>query len=114
MKVTDHLANERTHLAYVRTAIALFAFGITLHQFSWFMADHPDAPQPGMFVSGWRVGLGMVLMGMAVALWSAVRFTQVTRQIETGTYRPSLIGMWVLSIGILTIGAAGAFWLVWG
>ena len=110
--VTDHLANERTHLAYVRTAIALFAFGITLHQFSWFMAEHRNTPSPGVFVAGWRVGLGMVLMGMAVALWSALRITQVTRQIEGGTYRPNLVAMWLLSLAILAIGATGALWLL--
>jgi putative membrane protein len=110
---TDHLANERTHLAYIRTAIALFAFGITLHQFSWFMAGYRNSPHPGMLAAGWRVGLGMVLLGIALALWSAVRFARVTRQIETGTYHPSLLAMWSLSTAIILIGAAGAFWLLW-
>lgn len=110
---TDHLANERTHLAYVRTAIALFAFGITLHQFSWFIAEHHDNPHPGSFSAGWRVGFGMVLLGIALALWSAVRFDQVSRQIDAGTYHPSRIAMWALSLGVLTLGAAGALWLLW-
>ena len=59
-----------------------------------------------------RTLLGMVLMGMAVALWSALRFTQVTRQIEGGTYRPNLVAMWLLSLAILAIGATGALWLL--
>ena len=109
----DHLANERTHLAYVRTAISLFAFGITLHQFSWFISEHRALPQPGVFAAGWRVGLGMVLFGILLALWSAIRFDQVTRDIESGTYRPSRIAMWVLSCGVLVLGAAGALWLLW-
>ncbi len=110
---TDHLANERTHLAYVRTAIALFAFGITLHQFSWFIAERHDSPHPGVFAAGWRVGLGMVIFGMALALWSAFRFDRVTRDIDRGTYRPSRIAMWILSLGVLLLGAAGAIWLIW-
>ncbi|HEY5806692.1 MAG TPA: DUF202 domain-containing protein [Povalibacter sp.] len=66
---TDHLANERTHLAYVRTAVASFAFGITLHQFSWFMSEHRNMPHPG-FIAGWRNGFGMMLLGIAVwLLW---------------------------------------------
>jgi putative membrane protein len=110
---TDHLANERTHLAYVRTAIALFAFGITLHQFSWFIAEHHDAPHPGKFATGWRVGLGMVIFGIVLALWSALRFDQVSRDIDRGTYRPSRAAMWTLSLGVLILGAAAALWLLW-
>ncbi|HEY5807932.1 MAG TPA: DUF202 domain-containing protein [Povalibacter sp.] len=53
--VTDHLANERTHLAYVRTAVALFAFGITLHQFSWFMSEL-SVLAFCCWASGWRCG----------------------------------------------------------
>lgn len=111
--VNDHLANERTHLAYVRTAISLFAFGITLHQFSWFIGEHRNSPHPGMFAAGWRVGFGMVLFGIALGFWSAVRFDQVTRQITEGTYQPNRTAMWVLSFGVLLLGAAGAAWLFW-
>jgi putative membrane protein len=110
---TDHLANERTHLAYVRTAVSLFAFGITLHQFSWFISEHRNAPHPGAFAAGWRVGLGMVIFGIVLALWSAIRFDRVTRDIDRGTYHPSRIAMWTLSLGVLVLGAAGAIWLLW-
>ena len=109
----DHLANERTHLAYVRTAVSLFAFGITLHQFSWFIAEHRNSSHPGAFAAGWRVGLGMVLFGVALALWSVIRFDRVTRDIDRGTYRPSRVAMWALSLGVLVLGASGALWLLW-
>jgi putative membrane protein len=112
-RISDHLANERTHLAYVRTAVALLAFGITLHQFSWFMGEHNNSTHPGAFATGWRVGFGMVLLGIGLALWSAIRFEQITRQIDAGTYHPSRKAMWLLSLGIITLGAAGAGWLFW-
>ena len=64
-RVVEHLANERTHLAYVRTAIVLFTFGITLHQFSQFIAEHrPTAA----LVAGWRVGLGMVMASIGLSV----------------------------------------------
>ena len=34
---TDHSANERTFLAWVRTAIALMAFGFLLERFDLFL-----------------------------------------------------------------------------
>ncbi|HEY6644959.1 YidH family protein [Povalibacter sp.] len=111
--VNDHLANERTHLAYVGTAVSLFASGITLHQFSWFIAEHRDTLRPGTFAAGWRVGFGMVLFGIVVALWSAFRFDPMTRDIDRGIYRPNRIAMLALSLGIPIIGATGAVWLLW-
>src|SRR5215510_1504734 len=107
----DHLANERTHLAYVRTAIALFTFGISLNTFSTFIIEHQTVRKvPPSLVAGWRVGLGMVLFGIALALWSAWRFEQVTRDIEHGTYRPSRVAMLCLSLVVLILGAAAVIW----
>lgn len=34
----DHLANERTLLAWVRTALALIAFGVAIEKFTVFLA----------------------------------------------------------------------------
>jgi putative membrane protein len=108
----EHLANERTHLAYVRTAVALFAFGITLNQFSSFIAPRNE-PIAGPLAAGWRVGLGMVIFGVALALWSTWRFERVTRDIDRGTYRPSRVAMIVVSLGIAILGGTAAIWLLW-
>src|SRR6516165_661830 len=35
--VTDHLANERTYLAFLRTSVGLISFGITINRFSLFL-----------------------------------------------------------------------------
>lgn len=110
---TEHLANERTHLAYVRTAVALFAFGITLNQFSYFIMESHAVRNPQGLIAGWRVGLGMVLLGMALALWSALRFDKVTADIDRGTYRPSRLAMWTLSLALLLLGAGATLWLLW-
>ena len=36
-RYTDHAANERTFLAWVRTAIAVMAFGFLIERFDLFM-----------------------------------------------------------------------------
>jgi putative membrane protein len=110
---TEHLANERTHLAYVRTAVALFVFGITLNQFSYFIMESRAVSNPQSMIVGSRVGLGMVLLGMALALWSALRFDKVTADIDRGTYRPSRLVMWTLSLALLMLGASTTVWLLW-
>lgn len=109
----DHLANERTHLAYVRTAVALFAFGMALNQFSAYVMERHAPERAHSFIAGWRAGLGMVIAGVVLALWSGWRFDQVTRDIDRGTYRPSRVAMWALSAGVLVLGALAIFWLLW-
>lgn len=37
-RFTDHAANERTYLAWVRTAIAIMAFGFLVERFDLFLA----------------------------------------------------------------------------
>jgi len=38
-KVSDHLANERTFLAWVRTGIAVMAFGFVIERFGLLMRE---------------------------------------------------------------------------
>ncbi len=63
-----HMANERTLLTYVRTSLALLAFGLTLLQL------HPGR--------GRGVGLGAIGMGLLVLLVGWLRYRYRARQIE--------------------------------
>ena len=51
-RATDTLANERTYLAYVRTALAFIAFGFVIARFSLFAREFPRSsrvgPAPGI------------------------------------------------------------------
>jgi len=48
----DHLANERTYLAWMRTAISLMGFGVLILRLRAF--HPPMVPRPGY---GWKLGL---------------------------------------------------------
>ena len=39
---SDHAANERTFLAWVRTGIAVIAFGFVIEKFNLFLLSLPD------------------------------------------------------------------------
>jgi putative membrane protein len=52
-RFSDHATNERTYLAWVRTAIAVMAFGFLLERFDIFLsyASHAaDQAIPGLHV----------------------------------------------------------------
>lgn len=113
----EHLANERTHLAYVRTAIALLSFGITLNRLSLYIleAEAPagQAATRSPLRDAMGVGAGMVLLGMALMAWAAVRYVRVCRAIERGEYRPDRTAILIFTATLFLLGAASALWLFW-
>jgi len=77
------MANERTHLAYLRTTVSLIGFGITINRFSTYLIQNDQAPQGGHLLlrDASNAGFGMVLLGLAtlgfrLASSSAPSFTQ--------------------------------------
>ena len=67
-RYSDHAANERTFLAWVRTAIALMAFGFVIERFDLFLryaaplaAQQKIAPHRGAFANA--VGLAVMVFG---------------------------------------------------
>jgi putative membrane protein len=86
-KATEHLANERTFLAWVRTSVAIMSLGFVVAKFGlWLreLASHLSAASA--HGSGWAgpIGMGMIAFGGALALMAAWRFRVVNRQIDAG------------------------------
>ncbi len=89
-----HLANERTFLAWIRTSVAIMAFGMVVDKASLFFQDymsrHGHEHLPGSWMSE-VIGICIVLMGCITGLLAAVRYLRTQRDIERGHFRPSII-----------------------
>jgi putative membrane protein len=75
---TDHAANERTYLAWVRTAIAVMAFGFLLERFDIFLfyasrVGGQNIPKLHTHASEW-LGLMLLLFGALIVLFATLRF----------------------------------------
>lgn len=73
-------AAERTLLAWQRTSIALMGFGFVVERFGLFLrmvGNQPLSPSQRGF-SLW-LGVGLLLMGAAVSVISALQFRAVLR-----------------------------------
>ena len=92
-RYSDHAANERTFLAWVRTAIAIMAFGFLVQKFDLFLriASASLAAQPfperGRIV-GDIAGLLLIVLGGAMMVLAAVRFRKTTLDIDAKEIRP--------------------------
>lgn len=87
---SDHAANERTFLAWVRTAIAVMAFGFLVERFDLFLAlatrtlggRAPHLPNQPL---GHVAGLILIVAGIAMIVISALRFVLMGRMIDSAT-----------------------------
>lgn len=80
--VRDHLANERTLLAWVRTALTIIGLGFIVGRLIVVDGAEPDA-----FLTASSVVL--VLLGGIAAVLGAVRFLRTQREIETADFHPA-------------------------
>jgi len=89
---SDHAANERTFLAWVRTAIAIIAFGFVIERFDLFLAYAVPADKLKGFgihhpLTGTIAGIALIVMGLAIIGVAAFRFMRSAKEIDAdGVY----------------------------
>ena len=85
---TDHFANERTFLAWVRTGIALIAFGFVVAKFAIFLQILKDSTTIG---SGTVVyGEVMILLGAMTIVYGTYSYVLSDRQLWKDHYKPRI------------------------
>ena len=109
VRATDVLANERTFLAWIRTALALAGFGFVIARFALFTREfllitHSTLPENGL-----SAGLGgsMVVAGIVTAVYGSYRYVETARGLREGrvvalTERAAIVaGLFVTSVAIV-------------
>jgi putative membrane protein len=92
-RYSDHAANERTFLAWVRTAIAVMAFGFLVQKFDLFLkiasASRTARSLPERsHVVGDIAGLLLIVLGGAMMVLAAIRFRKTALDIDAREMRP--------------------------
>ncbi|HEV2540486.1 MAG TPA: DUF202 domain-containing protein [Frateuria sp.] len=84
---SDHAANERTYLAWVRTAIAVMAFGFLIERFDLFIAYASTSASHAarklhlhLRTTEW-IGLLLIVFGALIILLASARFLRNRRDI---------------------------------
>jgi len=93
-RYSDHAANERTFLAWVRTAIAVMAFGFVIERFDLVLelaapqlALKQVAPHGQMFAN--VAGLAFIAIGVVMIALAGIRFVKTAKGIESDDAVPS-------------------------
>lgn len=111
----DRLANERTLLAWLRTAIALMGFGLVVARFGRFlktmvaMQTGPSANDLALHSDRSHIiGAGLLLLGAAVALCGWQRTHAYGRIIDPHGGGPSqrVLGATAIMVAALGLGLA--------
>lgn len=105
-RVRDHLANERTYLAWMRSAIALMGFGVVIVRLRYVRI--PELPHVGM---GWKLGLLFSMVGLMTVLLSTLYYFIIRRDIDDDTYEPSTRRVIFFSISIALLGMAVIYYV---
>ena len=101
-RARDHLANERTFLAWVRTSVAVVVFGfaigrfaIALRQLAQFQGHVPKTTG----LSVW-MGMSSILAGVVMVVAGLMRYRKTRAQLDEGKFEPA--GFIVDLVTILT------------
>jgi len=87
-RYSDHAANERTFLAWVRTAIAVMAFGFLVERFDLFLQIAGQtlarrALSPTGQLVGNVSGLILIALGAGLIVLATVRFRKTAIEIDS-------------------------------
>lgn len=103
-RYSDLAANERTYLAWMRTSLAIIAFGflmerfdLVLRTFALSLGDGTIKLPPGI---GREAGVVLVALGLVVMIFSTIRFIKTTRLLKSDGEEAYSIG------GVLVVGGS--------
>lgn len=114
--IREHLANERTFLAWISTSIGIMAFGFVVEKFSLFIKEigtflgkAPLNQAPSALQGSTSLfGIILVVFGILLVLLAFLKFKMIEKQIQQNTYHPSsklntFLTILMLIMGILLV-----------
>lgn len=105
---TDYLANERTFLAYIRTSLAVMAFGFVIARFTIFLRAIPAAQGVRLPPAGTSEGLGLAfaIFGCLLAVLGVWRFLTANRDLDRDQFKARPLGDVIVGVATVLMGVA--------
>jgi putative membrane protein len=104
--IREHLANERTYLAWMRSAVSLMGFGVVIVRIR--MLQPPMMPS---VENGWKLGLAFAFVGLIMVWLSTQHYYAVRRDIDEDNFEPSDRWVALFSLAVLLLGAGVIYYV---
>jgi len=113
-RARDHLANERTFLAWVRTSIAIVVFGFAIGRFAIALRQLGEFQGHPAKTTGFSVviGAGSILAGVALAVAGLMRYRKTRMQLDEGKFEPAGFIVDLVTVVTVLFGLALAAYLI--
>ena len=117
----DHLANERTFLAWIRTNLGIMAFGFVVEKFSFFIQElasflgrEGESVTTPSALQGYSsiFGITLVAIGALLSVFSFLRYKKTEKQIDADHYQPSHGLVTLLAFCVFFVGALLIIYLI--
>ena len=114
-RARDHLANERTFLAWVRTGIATIIFGFAIGRFSIALREFMHIQGRASYTSGVTAWFGVLSIagGVLLILAGLFRYRKTRMQLDSNTFEPAGFVIDIVSYLLGLFGLALAGYLVY-
>jgi putative membrane protein len=103
-RAQEHLANERTFLAWIRTTIALISLGFVLARAGPLLASGAKAQVMSARLSPF--GIGLAAFGALMTGLAAWRYDVVNREIEKGMVKTDRALVWFIALFVMGLSIA--------
>jgi putative membrane protein len=114
-RARDHLANERTFLAWVRTGAAIVVFGFAIGRFAIAIRQLTALQGHGVRTTGLSVwiGSGTIVAGVALVIAGLARYRKTKTQLDAGTFEPAGFLLDLVTALTVAVGLGLAAYLIY-
>lgn len=113
-RASEHLDNERTFLAWVRTNVALISLGFVVSRLSPTLGAAGAINASRILSRTQPVGIVLIVFGALVTVLAALRYGQVNRQIEAGVIKADRGLVWIITLLIVLLAAGAVAYMAMG
>ena len=114
-RARDHLANERTFLAWVRTGAAIVVFGFAIGRFSIAIRQLTALQGHPVRTAGISVWMGSstIVAGVVLVVAGLLRYRKTRAQLDAGTFEPAGFVLDLITVLTVLFGLALAGYLIY-